>query len=113
MDNRFVFLEQEAAEPTNNFGERIIRFVVLRRRRSQGTKSAKGNCRVERIISLRQTCRLHMRSSFAVLLGRCPGFIFQRTATRPGLDPSGLIRTKGGPQRLAQSGNGVVPASPV
>ncbi|HQN19302.1 MAG TPA: IS66 family transposase [Syntrophobacteraceae bacterium] len=78
MDNLFVFLVEEGVEPTNNFGERIIRFAVLWRRRSQGTKSDKGNRWVERIVSLRQTCRLHMRSSFAVLVDALDSYFKER-----------------------------------
>ncbi len=68
MDTLFVFLIEEGVDPTNNFGERIIRFGVLWRKRSQGTKSDKGNRWVERILSLRQTCRLQRKSTFAVLV---------------------------------------------
>jgi len=68
MDTLFVFLVKEGVDPTNNFGERTIRYGVLWRKRSQGTKSDKGNRWVERILSLRQTCRLHARSSFKVLV---------------------------------------------
>ncbi|MCG2747145.1 MAG: IS66 family transposase, partial [Desulfobulbaceae bacterium] len=41
---------------------------VLWRKRSQGTSSEKGNRWVERISSLRQTCRLQGKSSFVVLV---------------------------------------------
>lgn len=68
MDTLFVFLFEEGVDPTNNFAERIIRFGVLWRKRSQGTKTDKGNRWVERILSLRQTCRLHDKSTFAVLV---------------------------------------------
>lgn len=68
MDTLFVFLVEEGVEPTNNFAERTIRFGVLWRKRSQGTKSDKGNRWVERILSLRQTCRLHKMSTFSVLV---------------------------------------------
>lgn len=68
IDTLFVFLVEEGVEPTNNFAERIIRFGVLWRKRSQGTKTDKGNRWVERILSLRQTTRLHMKSTFAVLV---------------------------------------------
>ena len=68
MDTLFVFLVEEGVEPTNNFGERILRFGVLWRKRSQGTKSDKGNRWVERILSLRQTCRIQKRSTFNVLV---------------------------------------------
>lgn len=60
----FTFLKHNGVDPTNNFGERMLRFAVLWRKRSQGTKSDKGCRWVERIVSFRQTCRLHGRSSF-------------------------------------------------
>lgn len=68
MESLFLFLTEEGVEPTNNFGERMIRFAVLWRKRSQGAKSDKGNRWVERILSLRQTCRLHRRSTFYELV---------------------------------------------
>ena len=67
MDSLFTFLIAEGVDPTNNFAERMIRFAVLWRKRSQGTSSDKGNRWVERIVSLRQTCRLQGKSTFAVL----------------------------------------------
>ncbi|MGC8493115.1 MAG: IS66 family transposase [Syntrophobacteraceae bacterium] len=68
MDCLFLFLTEQGVGPTNNFGERMIRFAVLWRKRSQGTKGEKGNRWVERILSLRQTCRLHGKSTFDVLV---------------------------------------------
>jgi len=68
MDSLFTFLIEEGVEPTNNFAERMIRFAVLWRKRSQGTNSEKGNRWVERILSLRQTCRLQKQSTFEVLV---------------------------------------------
>jgi len=67
MDSLFTFLLEEGVDPTNNLAERMIRFAVLWRKRSQGTKSDKGNRWVERILSLRQTCRLRGKSTFEVL----------------------------------------------
>jgi transposase len=67
MEHLFLFLKEEGVEPTNNFAERMIRFAVLWRKRSQGTRTQKGNRWVERILSLRQTCRLHGKSTFHVL----------------------------------------------
>jgi transposase len=69
MDSLFLFLTEQGVQPTNNFGERMIRFAVLWRKRSQGTKSDKGNRWVERILSLRQTCRLHAKPTFDVIVG--------------------------------------------
>ena len=45
-----------------------MRFGVLWRKRSLGTASDKGNRWVERILSLRETCRLQARSTYTVLV---------------------------------------------
>ena len=68
MDSLWVFLAQHGVDPTNNRAERALRFGVLWRKRSQGTASVKGNRWVERILSLKETCRLHARSTYAVLV---------------------------------------------
>ena len=68
MDSRWVLLAQHGVEPTNNRAERAGRFGVLWRKRSQGTASTKGNHWVERILSLRETCRLRARSTSTVLV---------------------------------------------
>lgn len=68
MDAMFTFLIEESVEPTNNTAERMIRYAVLWRKRSQGTRSEKGNRWVERILSLRQTCRLQGKSTYDVLV---------------------------------------------
>ena len=47
---------------------RALRFGVLWRKRSLGTASTKGNRWVERILSLKETCRLQARSTYAVLV---------------------------------------------
>lgn len=68
MDSLWVFLEHEAVEPTNNRAERALRFGVLWRKRSNGTQSDKGNRWVERILSLKETCRIRSMPSFPVLV---------------------------------------------
>jgi transposase len=68
MDSLWVFLAQHGVEPTNNRAERALRFGVLWRKRSLGTASGKGNRWVERILSLKETCRLHARATYAVLV---------------------------------------------
>src|SRR5262249_34056619 len=68
MDSLWVFLAQHGVEPTNNRAERALRFGVQWRKRSLGTARAKGNRWVERILSLKETCRLHARSTYQVLV---------------------------------------------
>jgi transposase len=68
MDSLWVFLEHEGVEPTNNRAERALRFGVLWRKRSYGTQSDKGNRWVERILSLKETCRIRAMPSFPMLV---------------------------------------------
>jgi len=68
MDSLWLFLIKEGVAPTNNHAERMLRFAVLWRKRSQGTASNKGNRWVERILTLRQTCRLQSRNLFHTLV---------------------------------------------
>ncbi|MCK5230770.1 MAG: transposase [Desulfobulbaceae bacterium] len=58
IDSLWIFLAEAGVSPTNNHAERMIRFAVLWRKRSLGTYSDKGCRWAERILSLRQTCRL-------------------------------------------------------
>ena len=55
-------------EATNNLTKRAHRFGVLWRKRSQGTCSEKGHCWVERILSLKETCRLQAQLTYTVLV---------------------------------------------
>ena len=63
-----VFLDVQGVEATNNIAERAHRFGVLWRKRSQGTCSEKGNRWVERVLSLRHTCRIRGRPTFPLLV---------------------------------------------
>jgi transposase len=68
IDCLWVFLMAEGVSPTNNHAERMLRFAVTWRKRSQGVVSEKGCRWVERILTLRQTCRLQSRKLFPVLV---------------------------------------------
>lgn len=68
MDSLWVFLAHHGVEPTNNRAERALRFGVQWRKRSLGTASEKGNRWVERILSLKETCRLRSVSTYHVLV---------------------------------------------
>ena len=68
MDSLWVFLVQHGVEPTNNRAERALRFGVQWRKRSLGTASDKGNRWVERLLSLKETCRLRAVSTYQVLV---------------------------------------------
>lgn len=68
LDSLWVFLDQPGVDPTNNRAERALRFGVLWRKRSLGTQSEKGSHWVERILSLKETCRLRFLPTFPVLV---------------------------------------------
>ena len=68
VDNLWTFLEVKGVEPTNNMAERSLRFPVIYRKRSLGTRQESGERFVERILSLRQTCRIKHQRTFPVLV---------------------------------------------
>lgn len=68
MDYLWLFLEKNGVSPTNNHAERMIRFAVCWRKRSYGNVSEKGHRWVERILSVRQTCRLRSKRTFPILV---------------------------------------------
>jgi len=68
IESLWTFLVEEGVAPTNNHAERMLRFAVLWRKRSYGTRGEKGDRWVERILSLRQTCRLRSKKTYPVLV---------------------------------------------
>jgi transposase len=64
----WTFVVEEGVEPTNNRAERALRFAVLWRKMMQGNYNDKGDRWVERILSVRETCRLQGRPTFPVLV---------------------------------------------
>lgn len=68
LDCLWVFLEVNGVDPTNNHAERTLRYPVTLRQHGQGTKSDKGEVWIERILSLRETCRLQGQRCFPVLV---------------------------------------------
>jgi transposase len=68
MASLWTFVVEEGVEPTNNRAERALRFAVLWRRLMQGTYNEKGDRWVERILSLRETCRLRGLPTFPILV---------------------------------------------
>jgi transposase len=68
MGALWTFVVEEGVEPTNNRAERALRFAVLWRKLMQGTYNEKGDRWVERILSVRETCRLQGRPTFPVLV---------------------------------------------
>lgn len=63
----FTFLTTPGLEPTNNLAERALRFVVIQRRMTQGTRSIAGRLFCERIWTVVSTCAIQKRSVFGYL----------------------------------------------
>ncbi len=63
----FTFITTPEVEPTNNLAEQAIRFVVIDRHITQGTRSEGGRRWSERIWTVIATCALQGRSTFAFL----------------------------------------------
>jgi transposase len=68
MAHLWVFLIEDGVEPTNNRAERALRFAVLWRRMMQGSFNEKGDRWVERVLSLRETCRIRGLPTYPVLV---------------------------------------------
>ena len=67
-DAYFQFITTPGVEPTNNLVEQAIRFVVIDRLITQGTRSEKGRAWCERIWTVLATCAQQGRSAFDFLL---------------------------------------------
>jgi transposase len=66
-ESYFRFVTTPGLEPTNNLAEQAIRFVVIDRLITQGTRSEAGNRWCERIWTVIATCDQQGRSVFAYL----------------------------------------------
>jgi len=64
----FQFITTPGIDPTNNVAEQAIRFVVIDRLVTQGTRSIKGRKSNERLWTVIATCALQGRSAFNFIL---------------------------------------------
>jgi len=83
----FRFVTTPGIEPTNNLAEQAIRFVVIDRRITQGTRSEKGRRWCERIWTVTATCAQQGRVAFQFLLDSVQAHL--SGASPPSLLPSG------------------------
>ena len=66
-DSYFTFLTTPGVEPTNNLTEQAIRFVVIDRRITQGTRGERGQRWSERIWTVLASCAQQGRSAYQFL----------------------------------------------
>jgi transposase len=76
----FEFITTPGIDPTNNVAEQAIRFVVIDRLVTQGTRSERGRRWCERIWTVMATCARQGRSAFHFILESVQAYL----ADRPG-----------------------------
>jgi len=67
-DAYFTFITTPGMDPTNNIAEQAIRFIVIDRHVTQGTRSLAGRQTCERLWTVIATCQLQGRSAFNFIL---------------------------------------------
>ena len=70
----FEFITTPGIDPTNNVAEQAIRFIVIDRLITQGTRGPKGQRANERLWTVIATCALQGRSAFAFILQAVQAF---------------------------------------
>jgi transposase len=83
----FRFITTPGIDPTNNLAEQAIRFVVIDRHITQGTRSEKGRRWCERIWTVTATCAQQGRAVFQFLLDSVQAYV--SGSSPPSLLPSG------------------------
>ena len=79
-DALWTFVREEGVEPTNNAAEQALRPAVLWRKSCFGAQSATGNRFVERILSVRATCRQQERHLLTFVTEAIAAYWFDRPA---------------------------------
>jgi len=64
----FTFITTPGMDPTNNIAEQAVRFIVIDRHVTQGTRSEAGRKTAERLWTVVGTCQLQGRSAFNFIL---------------------------------------------
>jgi len=76
----FEFITTPGIDPTNNVAEQAIRFVVIDRHVTQGTRSVKGRQSNERLWTVIATCSLKGRSAFNFILESVKAYFHDQPA---------------------------------
>jgi transposase len=76
----FEFITTPGIDPTNNVAEQAIRFVVIDRHVTQGTRSLKGRQSNERLWTVIATCSLQGRSAFNFILESVKAYFHDQPA---------------------------------
>ncbi len=76
----FEFITIPGIESTNNVAEQAVRFVVIDRMITQGTRSIKGRQTSERLWTVIATCRLQGRSAYDFILKAVNAYFHKQAA---------------------------------
>ncbi len=76
----FRFITTPGMDPTNNVAEQAIRFIVIDRYVTQGTRSAKGREANERLWTVIGTCALQGRSAYNFILQAVHAYFYDEPA---------------------------------
>lgn len=74
----FQFITTPGIDPTNNIAERAIRFVVIDRLVTQGTRSEKGRMSCERMWTVMATCAQKGQSAFHFIIDTVEAYFANR-----------------------------------
>ena len=84
----FEFITTPGIDPTNNVAEQAIRFVVIDRHVTQGTRSVKGRQNNERLWTVIATCSLQGRSAYNFILESVKAYFHDQPSPSLLLDSS-------------------------
>jgi transposase len=76
----FRFITTPGMDPTNNVAEQAIRFIVIDRHVTQGTRSSKGRQANERLWTVIGTCALQGRSAYNFILQAIHAYFYDKPA---------------------------------
>lgn len=79
-DAYFRFITTPGMDPTNNVAEQAIRFIVIDRHVTQGTRGIKGREANERLWTVIGTCALQGRSAFNFILQAVHAYFYNKPA---------------------------------
>ena len=79
-DAYFRFITTPGMDPTNNVAEQAIRFIVIDRYVTQGTRSAKGREANERLWTVIGTCAMQGRSAYHFILQAVHAYFYDEPA---------------------------------
>jgi transposase len=85
-DAYFTFITTPGMDPTNNIAEQAVRFIVIDRHVTQGTRGEAGRRTAERLWTVVGTCQLQGRSAFNFILEAVHAYFHGQSS--PSLLPS-------------------------